>query len=186
MVIVQITRKNKNEQEQMETIEVQLPLEQDVNVPNDLIINFDNIDGQTLSNIDDEFNDLGMNIPRDNSSRVEDVKELFDKFNDYDYTGSSVGKCVGVGCVCFTLGCYLMGRRHMVPAGYFGHYVSSGRHMLKKPGIHAIISSTDKWKKMNNDVKINLLNIFNLVKQRKDRNLRKNHNRKMRLTALFS
>lgn len=131
----------------METNEnKQLPLEQQVKVPIELIINFDNIDGQNLDQIEDEFNDLGKNIPRDKTCRVESITELVKKFNDYDYSGSSIGKCVGVVCVSATCGCYLTTRRHTVPAGHFGHFISSGIHMLTLPGIHMIISTTDKWK----------------------------------------
>ena len=32
-----------------------------------------------------------------------------------------------------------------MPEGYFGHYVSSARHFLTPPGIHALGSTTERW-----------------------------------------
>ena len=44
-----------------------------------------------------------------------------------------------------TAGIYYAKKRRTVPPGYFGHYVSNSRHMLKPAGIHSLVSMADKW-----------------------------------------
>ena len=94
---------------------------------------------------EDNFNDLGKKIPRDNSHRVSLNADLIEKFNTYNYDGSGIGKILGYFLSFSSLGIYALIKRKTVPAGHFGHYESDGRHMLTRDGIHTIISSTEKW-----------------------------------------
>ena len=94
---------------------------------------------------EDSFNTLGIDIVRDNSNRVNTNADLVRAVNDYDYTGSWAGRTVGILATALSLGGYYASQRKVVRPGHFGHYVSSGRHMLVPPGIHSLVSTTDTW-----------------------------------------
>lgn len=96
---------------------------------------------------EDKFNDRGKAIPRHNANRVQSNKELIEKFNTYDFSGSKLAKVGGTALICATFGGYYFGKRRFIPPGYFGHYKSSGRHMLTAPGIHIITSVAEQWEK---------------------------------------
>lgn len=96
---------------------------------------------------EDNFNDLGKKIPRDNSNRVSRNADLIEKFNTYNYDGSGIGTGLGWVFTIGSLGTYILNKRRTIPAGHFGHFVSSGRHMLTSDGIHTIQSATEKWEK---------------------------------------
>lgn len=94
---------------------------------------------------EDQFNDLGTHIPRDNSHRVNTNAELIEAFNTYTHSGSGWGKGGGVTASIFSAGIYALAKRKTTPPGHFGHFISSGRHMLTGPGIHSRVSMTEHW-----------------------------------------
>ena len=85
------------------------------------------------------------NIPK--NIKLKAKKELIEKFNTYDFSGSKLAKVGGTALICATFGGYYFGKRRFIPPGYFGHYKSSGRHMLTPPGIHIITSVAEQWEK---------------------------------------
>eukprot|EP00929_Paragymnodinium_shiwhaense_P107762 TRINITY_DN74124_c0_g1_i1.p1 TRINITY_DN74124_c0_g1~~TRINITY_DN74124_c0_g1_i1.p1 ORF type:complete len:906 (+),score=218.50 TRINITY_DN74124_c0_g1_i1:209-2926(+) len=118
-------------------------LEQTVDVPEDLLAVFDHVE------IDEEggdfFNDLGRHFPRDDANRVNDNEHLIERVNEYSYSGSGWSSCRAYTYATLTLGGYYYSKLRTVPAGYFGHYVSDERHMLKPPGRHVLFSTDDVW-----------------------------------------
>lgn len=97
-----------------------------------------------------QFNFLDQRIDRDDTQKVENNLELIEKFNSYNFEGkkvssSGLGKTVGYVLSVASFGCWVLSRRKTVPPGQFGHYISSSKHMLTTPGIHTIISTTEKW-----------------------------------------
>lgn len=151
----------------MENQNYELPYEEIIDAPEELKASFNKIitavpidvdgdgkydkvqiDGDEIPRTqweEDNFNDLGKKIPRDNSHRVSLNSDLIDKFNDYNYTGSGFGATLGTVFTVFSGGIYAFKKRKTVPAGHFGHYISSGRHMLTCDGIHTITSATESW-----------------------------------------
>jgi len=92
-----------------------------------------------------KFNLLGRRIERDNAQVVKNNKELIKEFNAYDFKSSKAWTCAGgVGSI-LSCGIYLAKKRKTIPPGYFGHFISDKRHMLKPPGVHHLVSAADKW-----------------------------------------
>lgn len=84
-------------------------------------------------------------IPIETRFRKSNNREIVEAVNTYSYSDSKLHKFLGVSATIFSFGLFYINRRKVVPAGYWGHYVSSGRHMLVEPGIHTIISSDAEW-----------------------------------------
>ena len=63
----------------------------------------------------------------------------------YSFQGSCFGTVGGFALSAASLGCYYTAQRRVIHPGHFGHYISSGRHMLVLPGIHSLVSLTDRW-----------------------------------------
>jgi len=61
------------------------------------------------------------------------------------FQGSCFGTVGGFALSAASLGCYYTAQRRVIHPGHFGHYISSGRHMLVLPGIHSLVSLTDRW-----------------------------------------
>jgi regulator of protease activity HflC (stomatin/prohibitin superfamily) len=96
------------------------------------------------------FNYLNQKIDRDDSQKVENNMQLIESFNTYKFEGQSIngsglGQCVGNFLTIVSAGTWLLSRRKTVPPGYFGHKISSSRHILTPPGIHVLYSSSEKW-----------------------------------------
>lgn len=94
---------------------------------------------------DDNFNDLGRDIPRDTSNRVTTVEDLIEKVNQYSYDVPVYSKCTFWCSTLLSCGSFYLTHKKTVPAGYFGHYQSAGRHMLKPPGQHTLTSTKESW-----------------------------------------
>merc|ERR1719160_342819 len=47
--------------------------------------------------------------------------------------------------MCASAGSFYFKRRRIIPAGFFGHYVSAGRHMLTGPGVHVLKDTQASW-----------------------------------------
>merc|ERR1719160_282464 len=47
--------------------------------------------------------------------------------------------------MCASAGSFYFKRRRIIPAGFFGHYVSAGRHMLTGPGVHVLKDTKAHW-----------------------------------------
>lgn len=131
---------------------VQLPYETKMDIPKDIVISFDKLDGvdNELEERDvsegDVFNDMGLEIKYDDTNNVKNLTtDLVNKFNDYEYSDSIGGKIIG-GCMSITsCGCYVIKRTKVVKPGNYGHAIVSGKHVLYLPGRHRIISSAIKW-----------------------------------------
>jgi hypothetical protein len=93
----------------------------------------------------DNFNDLGRNFPRDNANRVSTPEELIAAVNDYSYQTPKTTKMAYYAAMAASGGAFYFKRRRIVPAGFFGHYVSAGRHMLTGPGIHVLKDTQAHW-----------------------------------------
>merc|ERR1719261_1130552 len=93
----------------------------------------------------DNFNDLGRNFPRDNANRVSNPEELIAAVNDYPYQAPRSTKMMYYAAMAASGGAFYYRRRRIVPAGCFGHYVSTGRHMLTGAGIHVLKDTQANW-----------------------------------------
>jgi len=89
-----------------------------------------------------EMNKHGKNIIVDESCLVSGgTDQIIAKVNQYSYSGDACGEC----CYRATCGVGYFTSRRTIQDGYFGHYVSSGRHKLTPPGIQHLTSCTDDW-----------------------------------------
>eukprot|EP00931_Biecheleriopsis_adriatica_P102573 TRINITY_DN77520_c0_g1_i1.p1 TRINITY_DN77520_c0_g1~~TRINITY_DN77520_c0_g1_i1.p1 ORF type:complete len:911 (+),score=257.60 TRINITY_DN77520_c0_g1_i1:44-2734(+) len=118
-------------------------LEEEPKVPEEIIAHFTH--EEVDESRDDDFNDLGRDFPRDSSNRVANNEELIEKVNDYSYGPAGWARCRALAYTTFTCGCYYFSKLRTVPAGNFGHYVSTERHMLKPPGRHVLMSDEETW-----------------------------------------
>lgn len=124
-------------------IDIETLVEQPMEVDERLVANFEAL--ELGEDAEDRFNDLGHRLPRDRSNQVSTNEELITAVNNYDYNAPMPGVCAYYACAMGTCGCYYFSKRRIVPAGYFGHYVSAGRHMLTPPGIHVLTSVSASW-----------------------------------------
>ena len=92
-----------------------------------------------------KFNLLGRRIERDNAQKVKNNTQLIREFNKYEFKSSKLWQCAGGVSTAATFGLYLCKKRKTIPPGYFGHFISDQRHMLKPAGIHSLVSTADKW-----------------------------------------
>eukprot|EP00441_Pelagodinium_beii_P017403 CAMPEP_0197664590 /NCGR_PEP_ID=MMETSP1338-20131121/58732_1 /TAXON_ID=43686 ORGANISM="Pelagodinium beii, Strain RCC1491" /NCGR_SAMPLE_ID=MMETSP1338 /ASSEMBLY_ACC=CAM_ASM_000754 /LENGTH=899 /DNA_ID=CAMNT_0043243271 /DNA_START=33 /DNA_END=2732 /DNA_ORIENTATION=- len=120
-----------------------LPIEETVAVKSDLVASFDHVEVDMEA--DDFFNDLGRHFPRDNSNLVKDNDELLERVNDYPYGSDKWARCRALTYATVTFGVYYMQKIRTIPAGNFGHYISTERHMLKPPGRHVLMSDEEEW-----------------------------------------
>lgn len=141
-----------------------------VSVPNVLVADFDKVvvptvidqEGNELIRLNDpddnsytyipsnewkhgNFNMLDQTILRDDSHIVSTNKELIENFNQHSFSGSSLGKVTGRVLNVASFGMYALGRRRVVPPGFFGHYISTERHKLVPAGVHFLTSTASKW-----------------------------------------
>merc|ERR1719160_371629 len=93
----------------------------------------------------DNFNDLGRNFPRDNANRVSTPEELIAAVNAYSYQTPNTTKMAYYAAMAASGGAFYFKRRRIVPAGFFGHFESAGRHMLTGPGIHVLKDTQAHW-----------------------------------------
>jgi hypothetical protein len=119
------------------------PLEEEIEVPDELKAEFDHV--QLDDKGGDFFNDLGRHFPRDDKNKVSSNDELIEKVNDYPYGAASWAKCRAFSYVLCSCGFYYYQKMRTVPAGFYGHYISTERHMLKPPGRHVLISDEESW-----------------------------------------
>lgn len=130
---------------------LELPIEVNTEVPEHLIAEFVTVRpkaGQSsrwFAFGEDNFNDLNKQIRRDNTNRVSSNTELIKAVNDYDYGPSRLFFILGTVVNVASLGVRKVLIRRIVPSGFMGHYISSGRHMLLPSGIHSLVSLEEKW-----------------------------------------
>lgn len=100
----------------------------------------------------DRFNSMDEELTRDESCAVSNKGDLVNLFNQYDWNGSWPHCFLGYCVCCCTCGLHWYKyKRKIIPAGYFGHYTSTGRHRLTLPGIRYCRSWDELWEK---DIKI--------------------------------
>lgn len=123
-----------------------LPLERMTKVPDPLIAKLITVQLSGENEHGDIFNDLGENIPRDDSNLARSNDDLVNKMNSYPNHGDSgPGVFFGGLATFFTLGIYKLCRRETVLPGNFGHIRSNGRDMFLKSGNRSLWVATDKW-----------------------------------------
>merc|ERR550514_1754273 len=78
-------------------------------------------------------------------NRVSTPAELIAAVNDYPYRAPRNAKCAFYAATMASGGAFYFRRRRLVPAGFFGHYVSAGRHLLTGPGVHVLADTRAHW-----------------------------------------
>jgi len=130
-----------------------LPLEAKHQPPEETIVKFETVDASeiridnTERGLSDYFNDLSQKVCRETSNDTVKCKnndDMISKMNDYEYEDrpSQTSGCIKV---FLTAGVYYCLNRRTIPDGNFGHFVSSGRHMLIPAGIWALLAREEAW-----------------------------------------
>eukprot|EP00746_Dinoflagellata_sp_MGD_P146068 gnl/MRDRNA2_/MRDRNA2_78593_c0_seq1.p1 gnl/MRDRNA2_/MRDRNA2_78593_c0~~gnl/MRDRNA2_/MRDRNA2_78593_c0_seq1.p1 ORF type:complete len:879 (-),score=217.14 gnl/MRDRNA2_/MRDRNA2_78593_c0_seq1:349-2985(-) len=139
MILVQQAHLDENET----SIDIEALKEQTPHVDPSLYAAFGHV--ELAHGAADNFNDLGRNFPRDNANRVSTPEELIAAVNDYAYGTPGTTKMAYYAAMAASGGAFYFKRRRIVPAGFFGHYVSAGRHMLTGPGLHVLKDTRAHW-----------------------------------------
>jgi len=133
------------DQEMTEELRNSLDQTGTLKVPDELKFEFETIDTAEVMRKMDRFNSLEQELPRQNSMKVKDLKDLVSKINTYDQEGDNIALAGGYCAAVLSLGCYWACNRRIVPDGKWGHYSSSGRHMILPPGVHTLMSLKEEW-----------------------------------------
>jgi len=134
-----------------------LPFEAKHEPPEETIVKFETVDASKIQmenkerKLSDYFNDEGQKLCRESANDTVKCKnnaDMIKKMNDYEYADvpSQTSGCIKV---FLTLGGYYWWKRRIIPDGNFGHYISSGRHMLIEAGIHALLARETGWAHTN-------------------------------------
>lgn len=92
------------------------------------------------------FRGQGGRLPVDEDHRVRDNTEVIEAMNSHTY-GVRDGNASLLGCIgrIGSCGLYWCFKRRIIPDGYWGHYMSAGRHMLTPSGLQMLWNPLETW-----------------------------------------